>query len=178
MKVSAVITLARPLSRAGSDRWGSFLRVNGEREHWWLGRRLTPAEFNEEFPKALRFAGPDRPLVGRIVVEEPEADGEGDCPLMPVSEHEAKIAEIQSGVDAWVVEQNQKLVEAATRIAELEKQLPGPPLPAVEEPISAAGGAAAGGSDPVSAGAQVPDRPAPDPEPDPKAAKKAVKKAK
>lgn len=177
MKVSAVITLARPLSRAGSDRWGSFLRVNGEREHWWLGRRLTPAEFNEEFPKALRFAGPDRPLVGRILVE-PEADGGGDCPLMPVAAHEAKIAEIQSGVDAWVAEQNQKLVEAATRIAELEKQLSGPPRPSVEATISAAVPAAAGGSDPVPAGAKVPDRPAPDPEPDPKAARKAAKKGK
>jgi hypothetical protein len=181
MKVFAIITLAQSLSRSGSDRWGQFLRAHGEKEHLWLGRKLTPEEFNVEFPKALRFAGPDRPLVGRILVEPEASDGEGDSidpvyvpPTLLVSEHEAKIAEIQAGVDAWVAEQNQKLLDAANRIAELEQLLSQRPVPAaevtegatppkVEETIPEAlpdpVPAASTGSDSVSAGAQAPDQP-------------------
>lgn len=203
MKVFAIITLAQPLSRAGSDRWGQFLRAHGEKEHLWQGRKLTPEEFNAEFPKALRFAGPDRPLVGRILVEPEASDGEGDSSHnMPVAEHEAKIAEIQAGVDAWVAEQNQKLLDAGARIAELEAQLsemarqvavtlPEESPPAVEEhlPDALTGqvSAASEGSDSVSAGAQAPDQP--DSPPDvvvddvdpveaPKAAPAPAKKAK
>jgi hypothetical protein len=172
MKVFAIITLAQSLSRSGSDRWGQFLRAHGEKEHLWLGRKLTPEEFNVEFPKALRFAGPDRPLVGRILVEPEASDGEGDfCHNMPVAEHEAKIAEIQAGVDAWVSEQNQKLLNAAARILELEEMLASRPAPAaevtveapppvvVEETIPEALEGASTGSDSVSAGAQAPDQP-------------------
>jgi hypothetical protein len=199
MKVFAIITLAQPLSRAGSDRWGPFLRSPGEKEHLWMGRKLTPEEFNAEFPKALRFAGPDRPLVGRILVES-EVAGEGDsCHNMPLAEHEAKIAEIQSGVDAWVAEQNQKLLDAAARIEQLESllaQRPGAAVdiptdeatpPKVEETIPGAPEGASEGSDSVSAGAQTPNQP--DSPPDvvvddvdpveaPKAAPAPAKKAK
>lgn len=177
MKVFAIITLAQSLSRAGSDRWGQFLRPHGEKDHLWLGRKLTPEEFNAEFPKALRFAGPDRPLVGRILVEAEASDGEGDsCHNMPLAEHEAKIAEIQAGVDAWVAEQNQKLEAAAARIAELEDLLASRPAPAVdeviveapppvvvEETIPAAPEGPAKGSEPVTAGAQSPVQPASSP---------------
>lgn len=184
MKVSALITLAHPLSRAGSDRWGQFVRPRGGKEHFWLGRALTPAEFNTEFPKALRFAGPDRPLVGRILVESDAAGEDVCCPQIPTSEHEAKIAEIQEGVNAWVAEQNQKLAVAAERIAALESQLseqarqvsvpmPDAPPPTSEETIPAAPEGAAEGSDPVPAGAQVPDQPA---APAPAKAKKAKAK--
>lgn len=123
MKITAVITLLHPQSRAASDRWGSFLRINGERNHWWLGRKLTVEEFNEEFPKAVKFAGPDRPLVGLIFVE-----GEGDAPeatepvaTITVEAHDAQIADIQAGVDAWQADQNLKLEAAATQIADLEQ---------------------------------------------------------
>lgn len=200
MKVFAIITLAQPLSRSGSDRWGQFLRAHGEKEHLWLGRKLTPEEFNAEFPKALRFAGPERPLVGRILVEPEASDGEGDsCHNMPLAEHEAKIAEIQAGVDAWVAEQNQKLLDAAARIEQLESllaQRPGAAVdiptdeatpPKVEETIPGAPEGASEGSDSVSAGAQTPNQP--DSPPDvvvddvdpveaPKAAPAPAKKAK
>mgnify|MGYP006348137527 CR=1 FL=1 len=170
MKVFAIITLAQALSRSGSDRWGPFLRAHGEKEHLWQGRKLTPEEFNTEFPKALRFAGPDRPLVGRILVEPEASDGEGDsCQNMPVAEHEAKIAEIQAGVDAWVAEQNQKLVDAASRIAELESTLALHEAAAklnqeatpstVQETIPEEPQGPSGGSEPVSAGAQAPVQP-------------------
>jgi len=163
MKVFAIITLAQPLSRAGSDRWGQFLRSHGEKEHLWLGRKLTPEEFNVEFPKALRFAGPDRPLVGRILAEPEASDGEGDsCHTMPVAEHEAKIAEIQAGVDAWVAEHNQKLEAASARIAELECLLSpaaeAASLDVAEETIPEVPEGASLGSDPAPAGAQVSDQ--------------------
>ena len=197
MKVFAIITLAQALSRSGSDRWGPFLRAHGEKEHLWQGRKLTPEEFNIEFPKALRFAGPDRPLVGRILVEPEASDGEGDsCQNMPVAAHEAKIAEIQAGVDAWVAEQNQKLVDAAARIAELESTLglykaaydiPVEALPpVVQETIPEEPQGPSEGSESVSAGAQAPVQP--DSPPDvvadvdpveaPKAAPAPAKKAK
>ncbi len=192
MKVFAIITLAQSLSRSGSDRWGQFLRAHGEKEHFWLGRKLTPEEFNTEFPKALRFAGPDRPLVGRILVEPEASDGEGDsCHNMPVAEHEAKIAEIQAGVDAWVAEQNQKLLAAASRIAELESLLAVHQAPAdtpteeatppVEPTIPEEPQGPSEGSESVSAGAQAPVQP--DSPPDvvieaPKAPAVPAKKAK
>lgn len=191
MKFFAIITLAQPLSRSGSDRWGQFLRAHGEKEHLWLGRKLTPEEFNTEFPKALRFAGPDRPLVGRILVEPEASDGEDDsCQNMPVAEHEAKIAEIQAGVDAWVAEQNQKLLDAAARIDELESllaQRTGAAAdtqteevmpPQVEETIPGAPEGASEGSDPVPAGAQVPDQPDSPPDVNPEASKAAPAPAK
>lgn len=187
MKAFAIITLAQPLSRSGSDRWGQFLRTSGEKEHFWLGRKLTPEEFNSEFPKALRFAGPDRPLVGRILVEPDASDGEGDsCHTMSVAEHEAKIAEIQAGVDAWVAEHNQKLEAAAARIAELECLLPAPPaaeaasLDVAEETIPDAPEGVSLGSDPAPAGAQVSDQPdsLPESADAPAPAKKAKAKAK
>jgi len=170
MKVFAIITLAQPLSRSGSDRWGQFLRAHGEKDHLWMGRKLTPEEFNTEFPKALRFAGPDRPLVGRILVEPEASAVEGDsCHNMPVAEHEAKIAEIQAGVDAWVAEQNQKLVDAASRIAELESTLALHEAAAklnqeatpstVQETIPEEPQGPSEGSEPVSAGAQAPVQP-------------------
>jgi hypothetical protein len=170
MKVFAIIALAQPLSRAGSDRWGQFLRAHGEKEHLWMGRKLTPEEFNAEFPKALRFAGPDRPLVGRILVEPEASDGEGDSyHNMPVAEHEAKIAEIQAGVDAWVAEQNQKLLDAAARIEQLESTLAlheaaaklteEATPPKVEETIPEEPQGPSEGSDSVSAGAQTPNQP-------------------
>jgi hypothetical protein len=189
MKVFAIITLAQPLSRSGSDRWGQFLRSHGEKEHHWLGRKLSPEEFNVEFPKALRFAGPDRPLVGRILAEPEASDGEGDsCHTMPVAEHEAKIAEIQAGVDAWVAEHNQKLEAASARIAELELLLASrpaaavvtveapPPAIVVEETIPEVPEGASLGSDPAPAGAQVSDQADPDaPAPAKKAKAKAAK---
>lgn len=192
MKVFAIITLANALSRAGSDRWGPFVRPHGAREHLWHGRKLTPEEFNAEFPKALRFAGPDRPLVGRILVEPLAAGEGGSCLTMPVADHEAKIAEIQAGVNAWVAEQNQKLVDAGTRIAELEQLLAQRPVPATEvtegatpptvetipEASSGPVPAASEGSAPVPAGAQVPEQPKPlrDVVEPPKAAPAAAKK--
>jgi hypothetical protein len=125
MKITAVITLLHPQSRAASDRWGSFLRIKGERNHWWMGRKLTVEEFNAEFPKAVKFAGPDRPLVGLLFVE---GEGEGDAPeatepvaTITVEAHDAKIADIQAGVNAWQTDQNSKLEAAATQIADLEK---------------------------------------------------------
>lgn len=153
MKVFAIITLLHPLSRAGSDRWGPFVRGRGMNEHRWLGDknegRLTVEEFNEQFPRAVKFAGPDRPLVGRILVESEESGEDG--PSLSVQEHESKIAEIQAGLNAWTEEHNQKLAAAqveldarqrtiddlTAKIAELEKGPPveiAPTTPASESP--------------------------------------------
>lgn len=162
--VFAVIVLANPISRVGSDRWGKFVRGRGMKEHRWLGDqnegRLTPEQFNEEFPKAIRFAGPDRPLVGRIYV-----DGEDGPPAATilVADHEAalaelqaacdaKVADIQEEVNAWTAKHNedlagmqQKLEAAQARIAELERvKEPIQIVPPTEgDPISEAGDAPA-----------------------------------
>lgn len=123
MKTLAVITLLHPMSRAASERWGPFLRVKDERNHWWLGRKLTIEEFNTEFPKAVKFAGTDRPLVGLIYVENEDGQAESTEPvaMITVAEHEAKIADIQAGVNDWQAEQNAKIEAAQAQITSLEQ---------------------------------------------------------
>ena len=69
---------------------------------------------------------------GTDVEKVPAASGTttsaGDAPeatepvaMITVEAHDAKIADIQAGVDAWQADQNSKLEAAATQIADLEK---------------------------------------------------------
>lgn len=113
-KVTAIIHVTER-SRFVPGRYGQFVRPDGQPLHMWLGRELTIAEFNEQWPKAVKSV-PDSVHVQ--IIERPD---ESDMILK--SEHEKAMSAVQAGVDEFTKQCNDIIATKDTRILELEKAL-------------------------------------------------------
>lgn len=125
-KVTAIIHVTER-SRFVPGRYGQFVRPDGQPLHLWLGRELTIAEFNEQWPKAVKSV-PD--TVHVQIIERPD---ESDTILK--ADHEQAMSAVQAGVDEFTKQCNDIIATKDIRISELEKALaavPTTPLPVVE----------------------------------------------
>lgn len=128
-KVTAIIHVTQR-SRFVPGRYGQFVRPDGQPLHLWLGRELTIAEFNEQWPKAVKSV-PD--TVHVKIIERPD---ESDTILK--SDHEQAMSAVQAGVDEFTKQCNDIIATKDARISELEKPLaavPTTPLPVLAEPV-------------------------------------------
>lgn len=117
-QITAIIHISQRSGFAPA-RYGQFVRAdgqpNGQKLHMWLGRELTIAEFNEQFPKAVKSV-PDE--VFAKIIERPD---ENDTVLK--SDHEKAMSAVQAGVDEFTKQCNDIIATKDTRILELEKAL-------------------------------------------------------
>lgn len=113
-KVTAIIHVTER-SRFVPGRYGQFVRPDGQPLHLWLGRELTIAEFNEQWPKAVKSV-PD--TVHVQIIERPD---ESDTILK--SDHKQAMSAVQASVDEFTKQCNDIIATKYARISELEKAL-------------------------------------------------------